>query len=327
MQKMKLLKIKYGWDANATDSNIKFANRMIKVNGPDLIADIHEFVEYDTKNKIQIYITAIHTLAQSGHLAIGFKLLDSLDENIAAQVANSTFRITAILIEDEIAQPEIFDNLMELMKHIITSKGIGQDEKCLYRSLLKIQILRDHFELIVKSSALRDARNVDQYLKKGISHLIQKLNEAPPNFVQKAWANIQLLAKALDCNAIDVTIKLAKQLKNVQFTCAIAKYVLDMYTANHQNCNEFIQLAVLLIVQQTAITNSIPSMSYPVAHQLLLSVQSVSLIYSDEIRDLINWTRIGNHAYDLDQIETYFQQNDVLDNTVSNIIFLELQFR
>lgn len=70
--------------------------------------------------------------------------------------------------------------------------------------------------------------------------------------------------------------------------------------------------------------NELP-LTYPLVYKLLQMVHSCKNIYYFEIRDLRQWTGIGNDAYSLNEIDSYFQHTD-LSEKVNNFVFLILQF-
>lgn len=60
---------------------------------------------------------------------------------------------------------------------------------------------------------------------------------------------ISLLHKALDVDIAYVALRLAQRLKNVYFTCAIAKLVPKLCAIDQNNCDLFSDIEVLLMVQ------------------------------------------------------------------------------
>lgn len=312
---------KYGWPENAADSDVKFVYRMVKCNGPDLFQDLHEFTEYNVSIKDHAYLYAISSLTSSGCVAKAIKLYDELDDQYTQKISNVLLRTTTGLIEEATDDKEEFNNLMELIKHII-SREHSPISKKVFADLMKVDLLRDTFGLSASLQSLKQPELVDRHLKEGIANLIRKLKQSPDNLVHNAMKYIRLLASALNVEGAQVTLQFCRQMKNVQLTCALTKMVLHLYTVNMQNANDFIDLAVLLLAQQTLMIDDVKCdttvpMTYPLAHQLLLSVQNISIVFYEEIRDLLKWARIGTHSYDMDSIEDFMKSNDELDADVS----------
>lgn len=323
MQKIKILRIKYGWPEKTEMADNKFVYRMVKCNGPDLFQDLREFAEYNAQIKDHACLYAINTLASSGALAKAIKLYDDLDDEYVQKISGVLLRTTTALIEDAIADKDEFNHLMELIKHIISREHSAFGKK-VYGNLLRVQLLRDVFGLNVTLDSLKEPAVVDRYMNEGIDHLIGKLKEKPANFVHNAMKFIQLLAKALNVEGVQVTLRFCRQMRHVHLACALAIMVVGLYSATVQNGNDFIDLAVLLLAQQATMIedhkcDTLLSMAYPMAQQLLLMVQNVDkMVFYDDIRELLRWTRIGTHSYNMDRIEQYMGSSDELDADVSS---------
>lgn len=322
MQKIKILRIKYGWDENATGSNTKFAFRIIKMNYPDLIKDLKTFTEFDPSIKHSSNYYAVHNLSLAGDVEKAIQLLSSLNDADRHDCCSKVLKITTILIEDELDNPIAFDGLMELLRYVNTlDVGLVQ-EKSLYESLLRIQLLRNKFKINATALSLKESAKIKLYLQQGIDYTIDVLKETKQKFVNKACHHIQLLAKALNVDIVRVVIKLATQVKHVRFTSALAKFVLNLCSVNSDNCDAHIDLAVLLMSQQILMLdddkcdNHNVAMSYPLAYRLLDEAQRVGFIFADDTRELLNWTRIGNNIYSLEAIDEYLKADVELDENV-----------
>lgn len=324
MQKVKILRIKYGWPENVTDSDIKFVYRMVKCNGADLFQDLREFTNYNSSIKKNAYLYAINTLTISGLVARAIKLYDDLGAQYTQSISGVLLCTATALIRESMNDKDEFGNYMELIKHII-SRDDSAFGKNVYDNLHKVNTLREIFDLNVTKQSLENSHTKNELLQNGIQNLIGKLKQSPANFEHNAMKFIQLLATALNVDGVRVTMHFCRELKNVQLSCALARMVLDLYTANMQNAGDFIDMAVLLLAQQTQMIDEAKcertTMAYPLAQRLLLMVQEVNIVYYDEICDLLRWTRIGTHSFDTEQVDAYMESNVELDEeTITSIV-------
>lgn len=319
-QKIKILRLKYGWNVerNFSANNMQFIFRMVKVNPIDLILDIKMYVEFAPALKSSAYFYCAHQLATTGHVEKSFQLIDSLNEEDARECCNKILRITPKLTQDEIDSPDSFRDLLELMKYAAV-KASDSQEKSVFNDLLNLQILRNNFNLKITMDEIMQVKNREYFLKQGIDSLLDQLRNCHEDFVQKAWNSILLLAKSFRFDVVRVVLELSKQINNVRFTCAMSKLTLEFIVASKDNWRLFIDLAVILIMQQcfalesVNCDNYIIPMSYPLAYRLLTEAQKLC---DENIRDLLNWSRIGNDAYSLDSIHDYLDGNGFLDDNV-----------
>lgn len=319
-QKIKILRLKYGWkaDQNIKAHSMQFIFRMVKVNPPDLISDLKMYIEFASSIKSSAYFYCAHRLAATGHVEKSFQLIDSLSEEDARKCCNQILNITSKLTQDEIDSPDSFRDLLELMKYAAV-KATSSQEKSTFDDLMHLQILRNNFNLKITMDEMMQTKNKEQFLKQGIDSLMNQLRFCHKDFVQKAWNSILLLAKSVRFDVVRVVLEIVKQINNVRFTCAMSKLTLEFIVVTNENWKLFIDLAVLLIVQQCLALegancdNYINPMSYPLAYRLLIEAQKVS---DESIRDLLNWSRIGNDAYSLDSIHDYLEGSGFLDDNV-----------
>lgn len=320
-QEIKKLRLKYGWkaDDNLDTNSMRFIFRMVKVNPPDLILDIRTYVEFKPLIKGGAYFYCAHRLAATGYVEKSIQLIDSLGEEDARKCCNRILKITSVLTQDEIDSPDAFRDLIELMKHAAV-KASGSYEKAVFDNLLRLQILRNDFGLKITMDEMTQTKNKEQFLKQGIDSILNQLRNCHQDFVQKAWNSILLLAKALNFDVVKIVLKLVQQINNVRFTSAMSKLTLEFVVVNGDNWRFFIDLAVLLMVQQCIALDGVNSdnyinpMSYPLAYRLLIQAQKST---DENIRELLNWSRIGNDAYSLDSIHSYLESSGGLDDNVS----------
>lgn len=321
MQKIKIMKLKYGWDPDSLKSknNMKFVFRIVKMNQTDLIKDVKEFVEFDPTIKNSAFFYCVHELARLGNVDQSIQMLESLNEDDFRDCCNQISKITTKLIEDEMDNCEAFDNLMELLKYVMV-KNVDSQYKCIIKNLLSVQMLRNEFGLNVTLSSLSSSVKSETFLDYSINSLIEMLKNQENGFIKQAWLSIAKLSDTLNVDVIFVALKLLKKVNNTRFSCAITKLILEFNTVTADNANLYVILAMILIVQQAGSVegplcdNYAVGMSYPLAYQLLIYAEKYG---ADDVRDLLNFTRIGNDAFSLDKIQQYLDAELESEENVS----------
>lgn len=321
MQKLKIMKIKYGWNPDAVCKNkFQFVARMVKTNGDDLFKDLKEFVEGDEALKRSSYFYCAHELARTGNIDRAIAFLDSLKEdNDFACCCNQIVSITTKLIEDELEQPESFDQMMELLKYVLAKRPTDELHEVI-QSLQGVQQLRLEFGMNVTLASLSDRSKTDEFLNQSIEKLVEMLGNQTNSFALMAWTTIQRIAHVLRLDVVHVALKLSVRVDNVRFTCAIAKITLDLAKMTANNCHLHAELAMLLIAQQCHVLEgpmgdnySVP-LSYPLAYNILWRVNQFG---SEDVRDLLNFSRIGFDAFSLERVQQYLNASTDEDDNVS----------
>lgn len=137
--------------------------------------------------------------------------------------------------------------MIEFLKCI--SENINDtNNKEYFTNLLRIQILKKHFKLKMLVS---DEHNADELLYKGILYIMNTIKPTMKiNYVQKIWDQMLVLIKALEIEQVYGFTHMLKLMNNIYVSCAITKFILELCTITKYNSENFINLAVLLIVQQ-----------------------------------------------------------------------------
>lgn len=320
MQKLKIMKLKYGWNPDAICKNkFQFVARMVKTNGEDLLKDVKEFVEGDAALKLSSYFYCAHELARTGNIDRAIAFLDSLkNEHDFTQCCNQIVSITTKVIEDELESPEVFDQMMELLKYVLVKRP-NDDLNNVIQSLQGVQQLRHEFGMNVTLASLSDHSKRDEFLNQIIEKLIEILGNQKEHYAQKAWTTIERMASVLRLDVVHVVLKLSARIDNVRFTCAMAKIILDSTNIAANNCNLYVELALLLIAQQCHVFEGpmgdsfTVSLSYPLAYNILYRADKFG---SEDVRDLLNFSRIGFDAFTLERVRQYLDSNSDEDDNV-----------
>lgn len=130
------------------------------------------------------------------------------------------------------------------------SDKLDAKDRRLYDEVVRVQHLRQQFDLDVTLVDLRDSVNCEFLLQEGIQYLYDNLKDCQLNIVQKTWNDMEQLAKALQLDQLQCVVYLLKHFKNLNFSCIIGKVVVDLYVVNVSNYVYYVDLAVLLLVQQ-----------------------------------------------------------------------------
>lgn len=146
-------------------------------------------------------------------------------------------------------QQSCADNLLEFLKY--TSKFMNKDNQKIVSEIQRLQTLKTHLNISISLTELRDPKLRHIRLNESVSVLIEHLQLAKSTAIlTHAWSNCLLLAKSLDLNEIYTIVQLLKKVKNLQFTCEMAKLVLELKSITSADVLYYVELAVLLIVQE-----------------------------------------------------------------------------
>lgn len=137
---------------------------------------------------------------------------------------------------------------MELLAEI--SDKLDAKDRRLYNEVVRMQNLRKHFDLDVTLIDLRDSVHCEFLLQEGIQYLYDNLKDCQTNFVQKAWNDLDQLAIALQLDQLKCVVYMLKHFRNLNFSCIIGKVVVGLCVVNASNYIYYVDLAVLLLVQQ-----------------------------------------------------------------------------
>ena len=100
-------------------------------------------------------------------------------------------------------------------------------------------------------STLTNHKYKKQLLDNGILYVLNNLVD-----MTDAWNKTLLLAKTLDEEALFVIWKLLVTCNNLSFSCAFSKFVLHTLSPIAFNCEHYINLAALLLVQSMEVSTT-----------------------------------------------------------------------
>lgn len=238
-QHLKILKIKYGWEANSTGSLLKLAFRIIKVN-PDMVDDVRYLVKVDSTLSFAINSYYITTLLKQNRIEKCFEFMNLLTESECEDVLEFIINVQ----DDSLSNNEFIDEFYKYCSQRVNNKT-------LLKIALSRQKLRSTFQFELTPTDLNYPDIRRKHFAAGITTIINNLaSTEPDNLMDNCYKDTMLLCDSLNFDLMKGIVELSKTLDNIHFTCGMAKTVLDVATVNEHNYNYFIDLAVVLIGQQ-----------------------------------------------------------------------------
>lgn len=273
-QTIKLIKLKYGWPADATDDKMKLIYRIVKMDFPDMIEDIKNFVTVSPDIKDNAYFYCAFDLARNGDIDRAVKFIDTLTLEDRKEVCIKTINIVLVgilslsidlgiissynfilqkyLNEDEFESAEEEDNMKEYLKLI---KNRLNDEKYdnLIKDMKKINFLRRNYNINLDYEDLTDNAVVNMvYFERGIQimvcEVIGKTNSS--TYLLEIIEKTNTLAKWLNINLLEGLYTVAGYVNNIRFTCSIIDYLLTTFDFDNLNIDCGLDLVILVIAQQ-----------------------------------------------------------------------------
>lgn len=318
MQQVKMLRLKYGWRADSSNEPTKFVLRMITQNRDDLLTDLEIFKKFSSDINSETNFYCVYYLARDGHILKAQQHLKTLCVEEAQMCYTRVAKIVPLMISDYIDKPEIYNNLMELLRFVM-DKDIDAENMEKIRDLMNLDLLKKSaLGMSLTLDDLSCPKKVERFLETGIDKLLQFLRTKEQYLADAIWQNVKVLATALKVNKFNIIFKLATTINNVQFTTLLAKIFRDDDDGTNAN---YIKMAVTLISMQYDASSSeviypdeAESYSYPMA---LLYVQKVKGMDIVDVQQFIHFVKIGANAFDLTQFQKYLDSNTENDDEVS----------
>lgn len=321
MQQIKMLRVKYGWNANSTGQPIRFVQLMIKQNRDELLGDLEIFKRFSSEINTETNFYAVYNLAKSGHMHKAQQYLKSLSHDEAHTCYIRVARIVPKVMDDYINKRELYDHQMELLQFVL-DKDIDDEDKEIIKDLMNLQLLKKSaLNMCVTLEDLSNKSKVREHLDAGLQKLLATLRTMERNLSDFIWQNVKVLSIALKVDKFDIVFKLAKTINNVQFTTLLARIFRDETVANPQ---VYIKMAVTLITQQynasmsDAIGPDFDSFAYAMAHFYAQKVKGMEMINAQE---LVHFAKIGMNAFEITQFQQFLDGNEEAnDETIQDAL-------
>lgn len=322
LQELKLLRSKYGWNTCPSDSdNSNFFRRMVKLNRDELFDDLAIFKRHTPDKKDEANVTCAFTLVRDDSVARTMDFLRSLDEIDANHCYINLARLVPQVMDDYIInRPIIHDRFVEVLK-FVKNKNIGKENVERIEDLINLNLLRKSaMNINITLDVVLDDQQIDHYTELGIEKLIDCIHGFESNVLASIWTNIGLLANALKRDKFDIVLKLARKVGYLQFTTILARSFLD---ESNENDPKNIEMAVLLVKQQYdelmdeshhAQHNENVTFAYAVAYRYAQKYHLKETETSSH--EITYFTKIGANAFELNQIEEFFDGNVQNDDEV-----------
>lgn len=317
LQKLKILKKKYGWKVDTPiERSVKFLRRMIKVNDNELIEDVNEFTEGNAELRLQAHFYCPYEMAHRGFVDRAIAYIERLNDEECQQCCQQMYNIGLMVIEDELDNPNAFEQILEMMKFLF-GRSRSPEHKDAIKILISMQALHRDIKIIPTMRILRnrtEATELKTFIEKCLDEVVISLRKLSSGYVHHAWTTLGHIASLARTNIAVIAMQLVKKIDNINFTCGIAKCVLYMSKTTNVDSAVQMKFVLELLWQQfksfdSAISNNLfVSLSYPLAYALLSQSNRQNL----EACELFSFVRIGNHAFDLDRISNYLESD--IDN-------------
>lgn len=318
MQQIKMLRTKYGWRTDSSGDPTKFVLRMVIQNRDELLDDLEIFKKFSSEINADTNFYCIYYLARDGHIHKAQQYLKMISEAEAQVCYEKVAKITTQMVSDYMDKPEIYDNLMELLRFVL-DKDIGDENKQPIKDLMNLQLLKKSaLNMSVPFDDLTKKSKVQLYLDAGIDKLLQILRSKDKHLSDVIWQNVKVLSVALKVDKFDIIFKLAHTINKVQFTALLAKIFCEEESSNAN----YIKMAVTLICQQYYASSSdevcpddTDSYAYPMAYFYAQKVKGMDIV---DVQQLLHFAKIGLNAFELTQFQQFLDGNIDEDDEVRN---------
>lgn len=310
MHKLKIIRIKYGWDPEKLLVNKKrFLFRIVKVNSDDLIKDVKDFIEGDSDLKDFAYYYCPTELARRECADKAIAFLDSSNENDCIKHCENLIPIIVKLMEDELANEATFDGLMELAKFAISKTSVNHLKKSFF-ALMSLQVIRRELNIKLPLDALTKINTRNIYLEQVILAAVNYLKNLQNGYAQYAWSLIEHISKVFEMNFVLIAYELMKLVNHIQFSCYLTRILLENVRLSPENCSSYEEIALFLLARQCQRTEDLfgeayeASMAYPLAYVIFVQAEKNG---ATDLIQLIQFTRIGHDSFGLEYVRQYLE--------------------
>ncbi|XP_055371172.1 uncharacterized protein LOC129605428 [Condylostylus longicornis] len=322
MQIVEAMKIKYGWETNITDSNIKLLSRIVYMDLPDMFEDIKNLTAADPSLELLANFYCCFELGRKGKIERAGEFLNSLNLSERQFCCEKLINIIMDILEDS-DTTDIDEENEYLLKLIKSTIGfINEDAKQLIKTIENVILLKKNFCIKIQVSNLYKESFKKTALQQGILYLSKMINEKiqiddTNNLMNSIWHSVNELSNALELDKIYGLLSMAKAVGNIHFSCALAYNVIEFIDCTSSNFELFVEFAILIVSQQLLFDqeqlNDIEDpLAYPIAFELLKKAANYIKLF--EIEKLSKWIRIGSDLYGVNAIQNVYSINNGINN-------------
>lgn len=321
MHKLKIIRLKYGWNPDKPLVNKqRFLFRMVKVNDDELIKDVKEFIEGDANLKSFAYHYCPQELARLGFADKAIAFLESSSEEECKMYCEQTIPLLVHLIEDEIDNEAAFEGLIELAKFAL-SKTADEQRKSSVLAVMSLEVLRREINTKLTLKDLPDPLKRAKHLQQILSSAVDRLKALGNGYIQCAWSLIEHISKVFQMDFVSVAYGLLKAVDNLQFSCSLGRILLENTKMTPSSRSSYENIALLLLSQQCdssdgSLGEAYDSMAFPIAHIIFTQADRNG---GEDLIEFIQFTRIGHDAFGLERITQFMDAKSDANDDVSSV--------
>ncbi|XP_064552980.1 uncharacterized protein rod [Drosophila montana] len=326
IQVIKIMKVKYGWPADSSaDINLElFMMRIVKLNLPDMLDDIHTLTKAAPEISTSANFNCCYQMARRGQIELAYEFFKSLKCKYIEKQGSDVVDILANLLEMSSgsfvneAKLQEHVNLLELFKLLLPHVDSVYSQR--YLLIKHCFQLRQKFSLQLNASSdLISLQRRLELLDEGIE-LIMSRAQAALNVCAFIVNEMADLCGALHLQKVQGLLRISQRMGCLPLSCALAHHVLEFIDCVPANSVEFINFAIELLVQQIneaksnglemysslKMLNESDPLSFPLAYELLTEALLHERSRQRDLNELIKYVRVAVIHYPMDVIEAHY---------------------
>uniref|UniRef100_A0A1A9X1U5 Uncharacterized protein n=1 Tax=Glossina brevipalpis TaxID=37001 RepID=A0A1A9X1U5_9MUSC len=328
LQVIKIMKAKYGWSTDSTtDINLNlFVFRIVKMNLPDMLDDIRILIKSAPEVAISANFSCCYELVKSGKLDVAYEFFRSLDLNKTSTCVTEIVELFANLLEN-FSSADTSDKFLEEQGNLIEFfKLISEYSDHTARK--RYELIQNRFILLYKYeiqtedvNQLMVNENCLRFLDIGIESILRRKNDVEDT-CKYLMMEIQQLSKALNMTLMMGVKQLCYRINSLVISCALAYNVMQITDCQKMNKNDYIDLALVLLMQQIRLTETAHSnsltlllndsdpLAFPLAYELLTQALFQESNNLFELTELMNYVRIAKDSYAHNAVDELYDKRE-----------------
>ncbi|XP_016949058.1 uncharacterized protein LOC108023885 [Drosophila biarmipes] len=325
IQVIKIMKVKYGWPADSSDINLElFMMRIVKLNLPDMLEDIGALTKAAPDISVSANFNCCYQMARRGQIELAYEFFKTLNGDKNSKNAQEVVEIIANLLEN--SSSDSFEDEAKVREHLnvleLFNLFLPYVDSIYQRRYLvikhRLRLRKFGIELDC-SSELIPLHRRHCLLDEAIERIMERA-QATLNVSAFIASEIGELCTALSLSKVFGLTRICQRIGCLPLSCALAFHVISFVDCVPANADEFINLALELLVQQIEnakgqnqesasslqLMNETDPLSFFLAYELLTS----ALLHEDSRRrdlvELIKCIRVAVIHYPLDAIRAHY---------------------
>ncbi|KAH8258292.1 hypothetical protein KR038_009300 [Drosophila bunnanda] len=327
IQVIKIMKAKYGWPADSSELNVElFAMRIVKMNLPDMLQDIQALTKAAPDISVSANLHCCYQMARRGQIEQSYEFFKTLNKEKYSEDGQHVVEILATLLENtpqaafkNESKAQEHKNVLELFKLFLPHAEASYERRYL--------MIKHRFQLYQKfgmelscSSELIPLQKRHDLLDDTIERIVERA-QATLNMPAFIVSEMLELCTALTLTQVFGLHRICQRVSCLPLSCAIAYHVTQFIDCVPANAEDFINLALELIIQQIenakGTDNDLPSslqlitdsdpLSFPLAYELLTAAQIHEQSRRRDLIELIKYVRVVVIQYPLDAVKKHYE--------------------